>query len=79
MRKTLWLLTVAAVFVISQIVVSAGIPTDAELKAKLDQKVAQMKAEGAPQEEVDRFIAEFEKKVAAMKAKFQDPTLSSII
>ena len=69
MRKTLWILTVVAVFVISQIAVSAEIQTDAELKAKLEHKVAQMKAEGASPEEIGKFVGEFEKKVAVKKAK----------
>ncbi len=45
------------------------------LQAKLDQKVAQMKASGASQQEIDTFIAEFKKKAEAMhKAQIQgDP------
>lgn len=69
MQKTLWLLTISLVLVLIQGTAGAGIPTDAELKAKLEQKIAQMKAEGASQQEVDKYVAEFEKKVAVMKAE----------
>lgn len=40
----------------------------AVLKAKLDQKVAQMKASGATDEEIKAFVADFKKKVAAIAA-----------
>jgi DNA-binding transcriptional regulator YhcF (GntR family) len=39
------------------------------LKEKMDQKVTQMKATGASAEEVKRFIADFQKKVATMNAE----------
>ena len=40
----------------------------AVLKAKLDQKVAQMKAAGATDEEIKAFVTDFKKKTAAMAA-----------
>jgi hypothetical protein len=40
----------------------------AVLKAKLDQKVAQMKAAGATDEEIKAFVTDFKKKAAAMAA-----------
>ena len=49
-------------------IASAQQADPAVLKAKLDQKVAQMKASGATDEEIKAFIDDFKKKVAAMAA-----------
>ncbi len=46
---------------------TAGEKPDAKaLQAKLDKKVAEMKASGASQQQIDTFIAEFKKKAEAM-------------
>jgi DNA-binding transcriptional regulator YhcF (GntR family) len=52
---------------------SAGDKPDAKmLQEKLDHKIAEMKASGASQSEIDTFTAEFKKKVAAMnEAQFK--------
>lgn len=70
MRKTFWLL-IPLVFVFSQEPGIAGPQSDAELEAKLNQKIEQMKAEGVSQEEIDKFVAGFKKKVAVLKAEHE--------
>jgi hypothetical protein len=41
------------------------------MKEKLTQQIATMKAEGASQEEIDRYVAEFKKKMAAKNSEFK--------
>jgi DNA-binding transcriptional regulator YhcF (GntR family) len=68
-------LLVSALFLLFLIptVLAQDKPDAKMLKEKQDRKIAEMKAAGASQEEINAFIAEFKKKVAAMdKAQTQN-------
>jgi len=68
--KKLVLFTTVLLVIVSTVLIpwaSAGDKPDAKmLQEKLDYKIAEMKASGASQSEIDAFTAEFKKKVAAM-------------
>ena len=67
MQKTLLLLTISLVLVLIQGTASAGIPTDAELKAKKMLKDAEVKAVEDAGDEKVKLEAEYDKKIKAIR------------
>ena len=68
MKKALWILPLLMFIAVT--FVSAG-DEKADIKAmkqKLSQKIEIMKANGASQEEIDKLVADFKKKLASMQS-----------
>jgi DNA-binding transcriptional regulator YhcF (GntR family) len=74
MKKTLWILPLLLLLSVS-IATAGDEKVDVKaMKQKLAQKIETMKANGASQEEIDKMVADFKKKVAAMEADHKTST-----